>query len=304
MEQRLAQSAADKGQPSAHTPNSAYAMTSCAQNPETSWHQPSPFRLGMPHMGPDGVNLGWLLREACHIHWGMVADCIGLPPSAFLDRSGTRVLPSVVACTVNGDATRFAEDDTCRLVVTERPSAENGWRGQVDLVSDAGNSLRAEIVTAFACRSGPSNTQLKPADLGPEFTAARAGGAARRTDVIRRLGSADRATATQEDTPPHLSIPIEATSHINGVGLVYFAHMHDMIARAEANTVPDLVPARFVRNRRINYFGNLDAGDRLDITTRASAQAFFPNAAIIVRSHARRASDKKVIVVAESIYEL
>jgi len=304
VEQRLAKDTDAAGPDAGATLNFAYHGPSGLQEGAHLDNCGTPFRLGMPHMDPSGVRFGWLLREACHIHWGVIADGLDVFPSAFLDTAGARVLPSVVACTVNGDATRFHEDDTCQLIMTEPPRAANGWRSQVDLVSDAGCSLRTEIVTAFARRAGPSNTDLERADLGPTFAPAKTGDVARRTALIRRLGAADRATAAQEQAPPHLSIEIDAGSHINGVGLVYFAEIHDMIARAEANAVPDLVPARHVRNRRVHFFGNLDAGDRLDIVTRTSAQAFFPNAAVVVRSHARRASDKAVIVVAESIYEL
>ena len=118
------------------------------------------FRLGMPHMDVGGVNRSWLLREACHVHWHEISSQIGSPPSTFYDNDNARVLPSVVASTVNGEADRFKEDDWCQFALCETPCAENGWRSQLDLISDSGPVLRAEIVTAFARRCGPSNRDL------------------------------------------------------------------------------------------------------------------------------------------------
>ena len=113
MEQRLVATSKQSEQPNAHTPISAYGAA-CTREPDSlPAFRSDPFRLGMPHLGPDGVHFGWLLREACHIHWGCIADSMKIAPSAFFDRSGARVLPSVVACTLNGEASRFREDDMC-----------------------------------------------------------------------------------------------------------------------------------------------------------------------------------------------
>lgn len=268
----------------------------------TATAQGAPFRLGMPHMDAHGASRGWLLREACHIHWCRIAAQIGVWPSGFRDRSGARVLASVVACSVNGDASAFREDDEVHFVTTEPPRAENGWRSQLDLLGHCGASLRAEIMTAFVRRKGPSNTDLEAADLEPHFTTMADAPDARRAAVIRRLGKADLQRAKADSTPPHIVIPIHESAHIDGVGLLSFAGLHDMIDTAERNAVPHLMNTWPLRDRRVHYAGNLDAGDRLEITSNASAQALSPRASVVVRSHARRTSDGHVIAVAESTY--
>ncbi len=260
-----------------------------------------PFRLGMPHMSATGVSRSWLLREATHRHWALIASQVGVNPSDLCDETGARVLASVVACTLNGDADAFNEDDTCEFMTTEYPSVSNGWRSQLDLIS-AGKSIRVEILTSFAKRNGASNTRLAPAELGAEFLASWEQEDARRTKLIRMLGSRDRARAAQDTAPPHMTFEICPEGHLNGVGLVYFASIHDMVARSERNAIPDLVHAYPMRNRRVHYFGNLDAGDALDLTSSASVQAFSPNASVVVQTHGRRRSDGSVIVCAESIY--
>ncbi|MEM1360647.1 MAG: hypothetical protein AAGF94_02895 [Pseudomonadota bacterium] len=263
---------------------------------------PKTLHLGMPHLGQDGVRHGWLLREACHLHWTAIAREFDVPPSEIRDRDGVRVLPSVVACTVNGDASRFSEDDECQLRLTETPSAENGWRSQSDLTNAAGASLRAEILTVFARRRGASNCDLERANLDDELLGCRTSEAARRSHIIRRVGASDRALAKKDTDPPHRVVTISPELHVNGVGLVYFAVIHDEILQAETNSVPNLLKAWPMRNRRIHYFGNLDPGDRMEITARAAAQAIGAAAAVCVSTHIRRASDGAVIATAQSIY--
>jgi len=252
-------------------------------------------------MAADGACRGWLLREACHIHWAQIAAQIGAHPTEFRDRSGARVLPSVVACTVKGDARAFAEDALCRLHLFEVPTAGNGWRSELALMSADGAMLRAEIVTRFARRSGASNVDLVDADLEDRFRTPGNGGAAARSDLIRRLGQADRAVAEADGDLPFRIVPIERDMHMDGVGLVYFAEIHDMIAGCERGVLPVHAGAWPMQDRRVHFFGNLDAGDRLRINARIEAQE---TTSAIVRCFVRRASDEAVIATAESIYGL
>jgi probable biosynthetic protein (TIGR04098 family) len=259
----------------------------------------APFRLGMPHMSAKGACRGWLLREACHIHWGRIAGQIGANPTEFRDRRGARVLPSVVACTVKGDARAFAEDDLCRFHLFEVPTAGNGWRSELALMSDRGAMLKTEIVTRFARRDGASNTSLVEADLEDHFRTPRNSGFASRSDLIRRLGEADRIVAEADGDVPFRTVPIERDIHIDGVGLVYFARIHDMVARCERGVLPVHAHSWPMLDRRMHFFGNLDAGDELAIHARAEAEA---STSAIVRSFVRRASDGAVIATAESLY--
>ncbi len=259
------------------------------------------FRLGMPHMDFCGVSREWLLREACHLHWESIAGDFGAHPKEFRDKSGARVLPSVVACTLTGDAEQFNEGDRCQLFEVEKPCAENGWRSQVDLVGNAA-TLRAEIITSFARRNGPANRNLIRAEMEDALQPARKGERAQRTNTIRLLGKSERSKAELETAPPHLTFTIDPDQHLNGVGLVYFAEIHKMITMAERNAVPDLVVAWPMRNRRVNYFCNLDVGDRLELTTETSVQAFSPTASVAVRTFAKRSSDGAVVACAEALY--
>ncbi|MEM1362972.1 MAG: LnmK family bifunctional acyltransferase/decarboxylase [Pseudomonadota bacterium] len=259
------------------------------------------FRLGMPHMNARGVSCDWLLREACHLHWEAIASDFGAHPSELRDKTGARVLPTVVACTLNGDAERFQEGDLCQIVLIEKPSKANGWRSQVEF-SGNDKTLRVEIITSFARRNGPSNRALERAEIEPALVPSRDGDAAKRTNIIRTLGKSDHAIAKAKTAPPHLIIPIDRDQHLNGVGLVYFAEIHRMIRKAERNAIPDLVMTWPLQNRRVHYFGNLDAGDRLELTTETGVQAFSPTASVVVKTTAKRGSDGAIVSCAEAIY--
>jgi probable biosynthetic protein (TIGR04098 family) len=262
----------------------------------------APFRLGMPHMSAEGASRSWLLREACHTHWTAISARLGVNPTEFRDRKGARVLASVVACTLRGHAAQFREDESCQLFLREAPSAENGWRSEIELRSTQGHSLRAEILTAFSRRAGASNTGLEPAELEDQFSAHQDGEAARRASVIRRLGNSDRILATHLQDRPQQVVAIDPVKHVNGVGLVDFAEIHDILASAERKALPELVRVWPMQNRRVHFFGNLDPDDALEITSHSTAQALSPQGSVVVQSHAKRASDGVVIATAESVY--
>ncbi|MBE9637367.1 LnmK family bifunctional acyltransferase/decarboxylase [Salipiger mangrovisoli] len=271
------------------------------ETPAAAALSPVCFRLGMPHMSASGVRRSWVLREACHRHWLSIAAQSGVTPSDLRDLTGARVMASVVACTLKGDSAAFREDDLCQFVMTEPPSAQNGWRSQLQLRAP-GKLLCAEILTSFARRNGRSNVKLGVPDLKAMFQADRGHAAARRAALLRTLGRHDRDRAQRENAPPHISFEILEDDHLNGVGLVYFASIHDMIERAERNAAPEILCRFPMRNRRAHFFGNLDVGDRLEVTARASVHSLAPNPAVTVQSHAKRASDGAVIACAESIY--
>lgn len=263
---------------------------------------PQTLRPGMPHLNNDGVNLGWLLREACHIHTTSVADLACGRPTAVLDCGSARVLASVVACTITGNASQFGKDDACTLHLSERPTANNGWRSQVDLINTQYHAVYVEVFSVFARRQGPSNRDLSVTDVGKMYPEGGSGDGARRTNLIRRLAAADIAHAQRDRCAPQQVIPIRRASHFDRHGLVCFAAVHDIIAETETDTLPRLAAGWSMRNRHVHFFGNLDADDSLEITCRTSTQAISAHARVTAFSHIKRTSDEKVIATAQSTY--
>lgn len=259
-------------------------------------------RLGMPNLDHAGLSTNWLQREACHLHWMALAEQFGTAPSALRDAQGRRMLPSVVASAVTGDPGVICEDDMATLWLEQRPEAGNGWYSCTRLATDKGNEVRVELVTAFAIRTGASNLTLAPADLPAFRRGLRGVPGSARADLLREEGNEARLRTPAEDMPPHTSIRIEPVFHFNGVQLVYFANFAVFFERAERNALPPM-PRGFTHcATRTNWFGNLDAGDTLDIVADARANARRLEPEIIVSSHARRRSDKRLIAVRDAVF--
>lgn len=264
----------------------------------------APFRLGMPHLDAGGVSTTWLMKEAGHLHWLAVADALGLEPTQWVDSQGRRCFASVVAATVTGDLTAFEEDTICQFRMVNRPVAGNRWLSQTDLEALGGKRICIEIMTSFATLDGPSNTQLVKAEMPGRVTTDQALPNARRAQILHNLGKVERARALEVQVPPHLSIPISRTEHLNGVGLVYFAQFQTFFAAAEENAIP-LMPHGFqLVARRVHYYGNLDPGDVLDTVTEITANAHNLSSWLLAFTHARRKSDGRVIAACESSYRV
>ncbi len=260
----------------------------------------SAFRLGMPHLDGTGLALNWLMRECCHRHWWAIAETIGTTPSGLRDIAGDRVMASVVSAKLQGSGTAFAEDDIATLGLVCAPSAANGWRSETIFRSESGAAMTVELLTAFAKRSGKSNTGLAAGDMPEALRPPRADPAGRRARILRARGRAERAAAEELEEPPHMSFPIVGRAQFNGVGLTYFANFNDFFDHAEAAAMPPALDGMPSIDREIHYFANIDAGDTLEIHTRISAAGIHPVPVVECISHARRRSDGAVIAAART----
>lgn len=258
--------------------------------------------LGMPHLAGGGVNLNWLVRECGHLHWWSIGDEAGMLPSELCDREGDRVLSSVVACLVSGRADRFVEDDAAKLRLQRQPSARNGWLSGAQLTSDGGAELSVELLTAFAKRSAPSNRSLTGARMRAELETDPSSRAAARAQAIRARGATLRRQAGAAQRVPQLSVTVSPALHFNGVGLVYFANFLDMFAAAEDNALTTRPRSVGLHSRFVAYFGNADAGERIEIFSEIALCRIEPSPRIEIRSTARRSSDQAVIAVADAAY--
>ncbi|MEO1307050.1 MAG: LnmK family bifunctional acyltransferase/decarboxylase [Pseudomonadota bacterium] len=264
--------------------------------------QTTPIRLGMPHLGSDGLSIAWLMKEAGHIHWLAVAEALGTAPSQWFDADGRRCFASVVAATLSGSTVAFQEDTICQFRVVSRPSPETNWLSQIDLETATGERVCVELMTTFATLEGPSNMDLVRSKLSEGIAPPQT--MARRAQILRDLGKLERKRAEGAGTPPHLSIPISEKEHLNGVGLVYFAQFQNFFATAEANAIPKMPRGCNLVTRRIHYYGNLDPSDTLDIMTEITTNVHNISAWLISFSHARRRSDGNVIATCESSYRV
>lgn len=260
------------------------------------------FMIGMPHLDGQGLSLSWLLREAGHLHWSSALEYAGRNTSDLKDVSGKPALPGVLALVVTGRTDAFKQDDVVELRLAQRPSALNGWRSITELRATTGTSLTVELVTCFAVRGGTSNHSLEHAMMAPELVTERGTMTSRRTDQIRRMGSAARRAAEADIGGAGLSVQISPHLHLNGLGLACFAVVHDLFIAAEGNASVVLPTGAHFDHRRVHYFGNLDEGDRLDISTKCESRPFEGGTCLSIVSYAKRRADGLVVAVCESVY--
>jgi probable biosynthetic protein (TIGR04098 family) len=243
--------------------------------------------------------MNWLLRECCHRHWWALAESLRTSPTSLVDESGVRAFASVVAAVVSGRPSGFAEDEIVSVHHVTPPRAANGWRSETLLAGESGAFLTIEIVTAFARRNGSSNHALERARM-PVALSSGGGSEGARARLLQARGRAERAAALNDGRPPHLSFSICPETHLNGVGLMYFANFVDCFAQTERTVVPPLVAEMTLASRELHYFGNIDPGDALDVLSDVSVVRLHASPRVDVTSSARRRSDGAVIATCRS----
>lgn len=255
--------------------------------------------LGMPHLNASGLCANWLLRECAHLHWHAIARSGPGHPTGLRDRSGARCLASIVSAVIAGPLDAFHEDASARIVQDEAPAAANGWRS-ASRVTSGGTEVSVEIVSAFARRGGPSNTQLERADMPDHMCSARGVGLRARSRMLRSRSRSFR-IASQDGPAPLVSAPVGACD-LNGVGLLYFANFLRFFAMAEdvALQGPWTLPG--VTRREVHWFGNADAGETLEVTAEPAVMRTDPASSINCFSSVRRRSDNALIAACETIW--
>lgn len=257
------------------------------------------FRVGMPHLSCTGLSLNWIFRECCHRHWWSISGGVGCAPSELTDMRGDRMMASVVSATVRGALHQFREDDVVKLEVVTTPRRETGWRSSWVVQSAAGAALRIELVTTFAKRVGPTNKDLRAAELPHELMPYFDGLDAARAQVLKARGRAER-NAAPEAGAPLFSLPVRELAHHNGVGLMYFANFIDPIDQTERMAIPGNFDLFKLASREVHYFVNVDAGDTLEFDCTPRVTGLSPDAEITFSTIGRRKSDQKVIVACTS----
>lgn len=262
------------------------------------------FMIGFPHLDGQGLSVSWFLKEAGHLHYSALAEYAGRSLNELKDVQGRRALPGVVACVVTGHPDKFEEDDVVELQLRQRPNPLNGWRSVTQLSSTDGTELTVEIVTGFAVLGGPSNHTLEAASMSSELVAERGTSTSRRTDHIRRMGSIARRDGEADMTPRNLSINVSPHMHFNGSGLMCYSAANDLIVASECNSLQIHETEAHFESRRMHYFGNLDANDMLDISTKGATEMVDGHESLVATSYARRRSDGLIIGVCESVYRV
>ena len=273
--------------------------------------------IGMQHMVPNRLSEVELLKWLGAYQWEAISRALGRPENAIESAQGDRLYASFVDVELCFPPARplDAFDEGTRLVIHNRvrsyasrfveglfafdsePIAEAtlaAVSSRTDLV--ALPHPWASLTTAFVARAG-SNSKLKVFEpIGMDV-------AAMPVAEDRLAGITDHQAALSTGQLPSLvggeALPIPAPGgnevlyeimpehDLNGAGLLYFARYVAMMNYAERILLSErlarplsrqLVECLAVERRRVFYFTNADAGDRVRIFVDA---AFVPPTAVV-----------------------
>ena len=259
------------------------------------------FTLGMPHLGPQGIGEAWLMRRAAHLHWAATARHAGCSPSGLRDATGARAMASFVSARVTGSLDAFCEDDLVDLSLVRPPRPENGWHSRVLLRRlDGDGTAAVELVSRFARRGGPSNRRIEAAQMPDEMRSAPEEALPNAARVLRARARSLRKAAPPAGAPL-VSMPVLAEADLNGVGLLYFANFLRFFAAAEGAALAGSWRVPSVSLREVHWYGNADAGDRIDLTCALHVSRGTPDLTSHAFLTARRASDDTLIAACETI---
>ena len=214
--------------------------------------------LGMPHLALNGLSETWLLKELGNRHWLMLARMAGRTVPDFRDPAGAPVYAAFRSVEVSGAAFEKAREND---ILDIRSALSRISRTQT--LSRHELTIGGEIIglvtltSVFVHRkSGFSNhsiARIEIADLPPLNPAIR---------PVRAPPVSCCDTATSYGRLKFTPCP---SQDFNGAGFLYFASFQAFADRAEWAMAPGLARSSLLEGRRIDYCGNIDPGESIDV---------------------------------------
>ncbi len=229
--------------------------------------------LGMPQLSRNGLSENWLLKEAGHRHWLMLADTFGLPVPAFRDRDGATLYATFTGLRLSGGALdRVAEHDRLHFAGRIARVSRTQYRSVQTVTADGRPVATLELLSIFlrravACdnrsvlRALPHPCPPMLADAGPDSSLARLCQGFRRKDWLEHRGF------RRADRQEIAGVAIDPCPHgdFNGAGFLYFASFQSILDRAEWALFRNVSAHAVTIDRDLFYHGNINPGDRLTV---------------------------------------
>lgn len=234
--------------------------------------------LGMPHLCLGGLSETWLLKELGHRHWLMLAAAAGKKCPDFRDVEGNTVYAAFTCVSI--EAALFGElsehdalmiSSTLARVSRTQFSSVHSLTvgalcvGRVELTSVFVKRMVAHLnrsVTRVAVENGPPLTPGAPSAFATAAAAIRKGQWSEHWGFVR---------AEAKDLGRLLIDPCPSQD-FNGAEFLYFAAFQTFVDRAEWAYLrtQNAAPRRLgTTHRDIIYNGNIEPGERLDVTIQA-----------------------------------
>jgi probable biosynthetic protein (TIGR04098 family) len=288
----------------------------------------SQLHLGMPHTISGAVSEIALLAHAQDLHWKEMGRLTGCPVSRQVNDAGSDVYASVFFADLQGPSDRglsvFGPDDQVELAggLGRYGASLLDGTHEIRLVEDAAGgaggggapplALRLSFVLV-AMGAGPDTLQVSTPNNARLDQVPSLG---REPDSYRLVRSA-QAAGTLLPAPPNArrlweqpytrTYPINPDRDLNGVGLLYFANYVAFLDVAERDALQEvggfdaslLHPGVTVR-RRIAYYGNARASDRLRLTVEGWMLDGPGAARLLVQHSIHRESDGRLVALSSA----
>ena len=227
--------------------------------------------LGMPHLTPFGLSETWLMKELGHRHWLMLARQLGMENADFRTADGEEAYAAICATSLN--KARFG---TVRAndIMTIRSTLSPVSRTQVSTrhrLSVRGMTIgEVELISTFVCRTRKGDNYSIARVAMPHQKEAASCDA----NALAALASAVRSdkSATCLGLPTHelegrrsYRFQPDQTQEFNGAGLFYFAQFQAVVDRACEEWFGNLQDLVTLKERRVFFRGNVQAGETLSI---------------------------------------
>ncbi|MEP7343646.1 MAG: LnmK family bifunctional acyltransferase/decarboxylase [Gemmatimonadaceae bacterium] len=278
--------------------------------------------LGMPHLGRNNLSENALFKAIGNDRWRKIQEAGKVPTSLIRDDAGSRLYATFFFLEVNftpeHPLAAHGENETIDFVTDLSHYGQVYLDGKHRLVESPEIWIRSSNVFIYQER-GPSKLSMSiPANMDfseiPELDTQPDSLAACR--VARTKGAFFDPDVDDVDIfegEREYIYQIDADRDQNGAGLVYFANFIAFLDQAERGVLTNLrheipsslLDARTTYHRRIGYYGNAQATDRLRILVKARMHARSGGTSgrmldIGFDYRIRRMSDEKEILVSSS----
>ena len=247
--------------------------------------------LGIPHLGPNGLAEGWLLRELGQAHWELIEECLDQEATKWADGAGRPLYATFVAVSLEGTllANAFLGARLTLAARVERVRLGT-FASRCELVAAGGARLTAELISVFVRRDRPADNQsfVRP-DTGG--TLARGPSPSRSSCEMLLTHRGLKNVNANQGAGSGTTIPVVPALDFNCLGMLYFANYPAFVERGSKGQGGPL------RSRRLFYFGNVNAGDGV-VARRLSGST--SRDSVQETSHLSRASDGACIGVCET----
>jgi probable biosynthetic protein (TIGR04098 family) len=246
--------------------------------------------LGMPHLGRNNLSESALFKAIGNDRWKQIEERGGVPTSLIRDDAGSRLYATFFFLEINyapdHPIAAHGENDVVEYLTDLTHYGKVYLDGKYRLGSNPELWIRASNVFIYQER-GPSKLSMSvPDNMSfehiPELEAqpdslmhcrrARPTG----SFLDREADDVDLYEGEREYV-----YQLDEDRDMNGAGLVYFANFVTFLERAERGVLAELrhripaeaLDARSTYRRRIGYYGNAQATDRLHVFVKSRARA-------------------------------